>query len=74
MLVGNAVMWWPRGTTFAASRQWAAINSGRRIVSGDFQAPERLFGLLLMQAAGRRDAAIGGHSEMWIPPYIQPAP
>ena len=57
----------------AVAAMVAAINPDSALFSSDFRAPERLFSLLL-QAAGRagRDAALGGHSEVWVQTF-QPA-
>ena len=65
VLVGTQMV--AKGHDFRRITLVAAINPDGALFSSDFRAPERLFGLL-MQAAGRagRDAAIGGHSEMWI--------
>ena len=65
VLVGTQMV--AKGHDFRRVTLVAAINADNALFSSDFRAPERLFSLL-MQAAGRagRDAAISGHSEMWI--------
>jgi len=65
VLVGTQMV--AKGHDFRRITLVAAINADNALFSSDFRAPERLFSLL-MQAAGRagRDAAISGHSEMWI--------
>jgi len=56
-----------KGHDFRRITLVAAVNPDGALFSSDFRAPERLFALL-MQAAGRagRDAALAGHSEMWL--------
>ncbi len=65
VLVGTQMV--AKGHDFRRITLVAAVNADNALFSSDFRAPERLFSLL-MQAAGRagRDAAISGHSEMWI--------
>ena len=65
VLVGTQMV--AKGHDFRRITLVAAINADNALFSSDFRAPERLFSLL-MQAAGRagRDAAVSGHSEMWI--------
>jgi primosomal protein N' (replication factor Y) len=65
VLVGTQMV--AKGHDFRRITLVAAINADNALFSSDFRAPERLFALL-MQAAGRagRDAAVSGHSEMWI--------
>ncbi len=65
VLVGTQMV--AKGHDFRRITLVAAINADSALFSSDFRAPERLFALL-MQAAGRagRDAAVSGHSEMWI--------
>ncbi len=71
VLVGTQMV--AKGHDFRRITLVAAINADNALFSSDFRAPERLFALLL-QAAGRagRDAAVSGHSEMWIQTF-QPA-
>jgi primosomal protein N' (replication factor Y) len=65
VLVGTQMI--AKGHDFRRITLVAAINPDGALFSSDVRAPERLFALL-MQAAGRagRDAAVGGHSEMWL--------
>ncbi|MCZ4316818.1 primosomal protein N' [Comamonadaceae bacterium G21597-S1] len=65
VLVGTQMV--AKGHDFRRITLVAALNADNALFSSDFRAPERLFSLL-MQAAGRagRDAAVSGHSEMWI--------
>lgn len=71
VLVGTQMI--AKGHDFRRITLVAAINPDSALFSSDFRAPERLFSLLL-QAAGRagRDAALGGHSEVWVQTF-QPA-
>jgi primosomal protein N' (replication factor Y) len=65
VLVGTQMI--AKGHDFRRITLVAAVNPDGALFSSDVRAPERLFALL-MQAAGRagRDAAVGGHSEMWL--------
>ncbi len=65
VLVGTQMI--TKGHDFRRITLVAAVNPDTSLFSGDFRAPERLFGLL-MQAAGRagRDASQAGVSEMWV--------
>jgi primosomal protein N' (replication factor Y) (superfamily II helicase) len=65
VLVGTQMV--AKGHDFRRMTLVAAVNPDSALFASDFRAGERLFALL-MQAAGRagRDAAQGGHSEMWV--------
>ena len=65
VLVGTQMV--TKGHDFRRVTLVAAVNPDGALFTSDFRAPERLFATL-MQAAGRagRDAAVAGHSEMWI--------
>jgi primosomal protein N' (replication factor Y) len=65
VLVGTQMV--TKGHDFRRVTLVAAVNPDGALFTSDFRAPERLFATL-MQAGGRagRDAAVAGHSEMWI--------
>jgi primosomal protein N' (replication factor Y) len=65
VLVGTQMV--AKGHDFRRITLVAAANPDAALFASDFRAAERQFALLL-QAAGRagRDAAVAGHSEMWV--------
>ena len=65
VLVGTQMV--AKGHDFRRFTLVAAVNPDAALFASDFRAAERQFALLL-QAAGRagRDAAVAGHSEMWV--------